>query len=196
MAMTFPTRVHAYVGGARMVGPVATLIALLAFGPQAYADAPSTQPPIQIGFSPEGSAARLVLQVIERAEREIRVMAYSFTSPEIARALVAAKRRGVDVQMVVDAGESRSRAGTAALNVLTNAGILVRLNDRYKIQHDKLIITDGKHLETGSLNYSLAAERSNSENVIVLWNRPEIVAPYLEHWRSRWDSGIPYKSTY
>ncbi|WP_258179718.1 phospholipase D family nuclease [Burkholderia vietnamiensis] len=194
--MTFPTRVPAYVAGARMVGPVATLIALLAFGPEAYADAPTTQPLVQIGFSPEGSAARLVLQVIERAEREIRVMAYSFTSPEIARALVAAKRRGVDVQMVVDAGESRSRAGTAALNVLTNAGILVRLNDRYKIQHDKVIMTDGKHLETGSLNYSLAAERSNSENVIVLWNRPDIVAPYLEHWRSRWNSGIPYKSTY
>ncbi|SUH63764.1 Endonuclease [Salmonella enterica subsp. arizonae] len=29
-------------------------------------------------------------------------MAYSFTSPEVARALVRAKRRGVDVGVVLD----------------------------------------------------------------------------------------------
>ncbi|MFA1047262.1 phospholipase D family protein, partial [Pseudomonas ficuserectae] len=36
---------------------------------------------IQVGFSPEGSAEQLVLNVIQRARQQIRLMAYSFTSP-------------------------------------------------------------------------------------------------------------------
>ncbi|WP_332829883.1 phospholipase D-like domain-containing protein, partial [Pseudomonas syringae] len=52
---------------------------------------------IQVGFSPEGSAEQLVLNVIQRARQQIRLMAYSFTSPSVVKALVQAKRRGVDV---------------------------------------------------------------------------------------------------
>lgn len=181
---------------AKTAASLGAAIALIGISPTACADASNVQPSVQVGFSPEGTAARLVLEVIDRSEREIRVMAYSFTSPEIARALLAAKRRGVDVQVVVDAGESRSRAATAALDLLSNAGIGVRLNSQYKIQHDKVIVADGKHIETGSFNYSRAAAASNSENAIVLWNRPDVAAAYLAHWRSRWSSGTPFRSTY
>ncbi|WP_081056792.1 phospholipase D family protein [Burkholderia pseudomultivorans] len=175
---------------------VGVAIALVASAPAVRADVATAPPAVQVGFSPEGGALRLVLDVIERAEREIRVMAFTFTSPDIVRALIAAKKRGVDVQLVVDAGQSRTDAGTAALNLLSNAGVPVRLSSRYKIQHDKVIISDGKHLETGSFNYSRAAAKSNSENVIVLWNRPDLAGTYLEHWRSRWRTGTPFRPTY
>lgn len=52
---------------------------------------------IETGFSPEGTALRLVLKTIDTAQQEIRLMGYSFTSPEVVSALVSAKRRGVDV---------------------------------------------------------------------------------------------------
>ena len=52
-------------------------------------------PSINVGFSPEGSALQLVLRTIDDAHQSIRLMGYSFTSPEVARGLVAAKRRGV-----------------------------------------------------------------------------------------------------
>ncbi|MBU9360534.1 phospholipase D family protein (plasmid) [Burkholderia multivorans] len=151
---------------------------------------------IQVGFSPDGSAEALVLDIIGRARYEIRVMAYSFTSPEIARALLKAKRSGVDVQLVVDAAESKNAAAAAALNLLSTAGVPIRLNDRYRIQHDKVIVVDRKHVETGSFNFSRAAARSNSENVVVLWDRSDVAAQYLSHWRSRWDSGTPFRSAY
>ncbi|CAM2164545.1 hypothetical protein BLAT2472_170001 [Burkholderia latens] len=123
-------------------------------------------------------------------------MAYTFTAPDIARALVAAKRRGVDVRVVVDASESRSKAAIAAMNLLVNAGIPVRVNGRYKIQHDKVLIVDGQHVETGSFNFSAAAERSNSENAIVLWNHPELAKQYSQHWETRWSGAQPFQSTY
>lgn len=55
-------------------------------------------PSVQAGFSPEGSAEQLVLKTIEAAQHNIRLMGYSFTSPEVAGALISAKRRGVDVR--------------------------------------------------------------------------------------------------
>lgn len=81
---------------------------------------------VEAGFSPEGTALQLVLKTIETAQQEIRLMGYSFTSPEVARALVRAKRRGVDVGVVLDwkanTGKNNN-ASKAAMNILVGAGI-------------------------------------------------------------------------
>ncbi|HGE8284112.1 TPA: phospholipase D-like domain-containing protein [Serratia marcescens] len=77
-------------------------------------------PAVQVGFSPEGTAQQLVLSVIGEAQRDIRLMGYAFTSPEVTRALIAAHRRGVTVRVVVDAKANQNGAGRAALNLLAN----------------------------------------------------------------------------
>ena len=59
-------------------------------------------PDIEVGFSPEGSAQKLVLKVINGAHKSIQMIGYSFQAPDIAKALVAARQRGVDVRVVVD----------------------------------------------------------------------------------------------
>ncbi len=67
-------------------------------------------------------------------------MGYSFTSPEVAGALVRAKQRGLDVKVVLDwkANTGRqNKASLAAMNLLVNAGIPVRTVSQYKIMHDK-----------------------------------------------------------
>lgn len=114
------------------------------------------QPTVQAGFSPEGSALQLVLNTIVTAQQSIRLMGYSFTSPEVTRALIQAKQRGIDVRVVLDwkANSAKGSAGVAAMNLLANAGIPVRTVSQFKIMHDKVIITDGRNVETGSFNYS------------------------------------------
>ncbi|WP_404947538.1 phospholipase D-like domain-containing protein [Salmonella enterica] len=52
------------------------------------------------------------------------------------------------------------------MNLLTSAGIPVRTFSEYKILHVKVIVSDDRHTEVGSFNYSRAADRSNSENVL------------------------------
>jgi phosphatidylserine/phosphatidylglycerophosphate/cardiolipin synthase-like enzyme len=74
----------------------------------------------QVGFSPEGTAQQLVINVIGSAKDNIRMMAYSFTAPDIMKALIAAKRRGVDVKIVVDENGNTGRASRAAMNLVTN----------------------------------------------------------------------------
>lgn len=146
-------------------------------------------PSVQVGFSPEGSALQLVLKTIESAQHEIRLMGYSFTSPEVVSALVRAKRRGVDVRIVLDEKGNRSKASQAAMNVVVNAGIPLRTNGRYAIMHDKVIIVDNHTVEAGSFNYTRSAASRNSENVLVINEVPEVAQTYLQHWQSRWDGG-------
>ena len=112
---------------------------------------------IEMGYSPEGTALQLVLKTIDSAQQEIRLMGYSFTSPEVASALVRAKRRGVDVKVVLDWKANtgkQNQASLAAMNLLANAGIPVRTVSQYKIMHDKVIIADGRNIEVGSFNYT------------------------------------------
>jgi phosphatidylserine/phosphatidylglycerophosphate/cardiolipin synthase-like enzyme len=56
------------------------------------------------------------------------------------------------------------------MNLIMGAGIPLRVVSAYTIHHDKYIVVDGKHTETGSFNFSQAAAKSNSENVLVVWN--------------------------
>ncbi|HBH6890061.1 TPA: phospholipase D family protein [Serratia marcescens] len=153
-------------------------------------------PSIDVGFSPEGSAQQLVLRTLDEAHESIRLMGYSFTSPEVVKSLVAAKRRGVDVRVVVDDKGNRSKASQAAMNVVVNAGIPLRTNSQYKIMHDKVIITDGQNVELGSFNYTRSAAESNSENALVVRGVPALAQTYLAHWQSRWDGGKDWSSIY
>lgn len=163
---------------------------------QARTDKAPATAQIETGFSPDGGAERLILKVINTSQKSIRLAAYSFTSPKVVRALMDAQRRGVDVRVVVDDKSSKSKAGAAALNLVAGAGIPTRTNDRYAIMHDKFIISDGRHVQTGSFNYSQAAAKSNSENVIVIWNNPELAGSYLRHWESRYGQGADYLMPY
>lgn len=153
----------------------------------------------EIGFSPEGSALQLVLKTIDSSTESIRMMGYSFTSPEVAGALVRAKQRDVDVKVVLDWKANTGKdnpASLAAMNLLVNSGIPVRTVSRFKIMHDKVIIADGRNVEVGSFNYTRAADRSNSENVIVIKDDRAVAQSYLQHWQSRWKMGTDWKQTY
>jgi len=151
---------------------------------------------IEAGFSPEGGAEALVLKVIDSARTSVRLAGYSFTSPKVVRALLDAKRRGIDVAVVVDDRSNHAKVSQQALNLLVNASIPTRTVDRYAIHHDKYVVVDDRHVETGSFNFTTSAARRNSENVLVVWNNPALAKRYSQHWESRFAQGIDYHSTY
>ncbi len=151
------------------------------------------------GFSPEGSAEQWVYRVIRAAQHSIRSAAYSFTSREVVRRLINAKRRGVDVAVVVDersnVEEDRTGRAHGALNALVAAGIPTRTLAAYRIAHDKDFVVDGETVETGSYNFSDSAARRNSDNAVAIWNCLATAKAFLDHWQSRWNQGIDYQQS-
>jgi phosphatidylserine/phosphatidylglycerophosphate/cardiolipin synthase-like enzyme len=142
---------------------------------------------LEIAFSPNEGAEELVVKVIDSAKSDIRVMAYSFTSAPVVRALLAARKRGVAISIVADEKSNLSDGGggqkaKAAFGAMSSAGIDVRTTDAFAIAHDKVIVVDRRHTLTGSFNFSAAAENRNSENVLVNWNNPGLAGSYLMHF--------------
>jgi len=155
---------------------------------------------VEVAFSPHEGAEQLVIKSIDSAQKSIRLLAYSFTNPNIVRALVRAKKRGVDVAIVVDyknnIEEDRYGKARAALNTLREVDVTVKVIKVYPIQHDKAIVVDSKHVETGSFNFSQAAENINSEYVVVMWDSPKVAAAFLKHWRRNDAQAVDYRPTY
>lgn len=166
---------------------------MTALAPVTYAIA---TPGVSVGFSPEGSAEKLVISVIDRAQTDIRLAGYSFTSPDIASALARARTRGVDVRVVLDERANQNRTNQVAINLLAARGIPVRLNGDYAALHDKFIVADGQTAETGSFNYTRAGARHNSENVVVIEDMPALADRYLQHWQTRWNGGSDWQLSY
>lgn len=138
----------------------------------------------EAAFAPDPAALELVLKAVQSARRSIHVAAYVFTSKPLAQALLAAQRAGIEVAVVADSKENTGRY--SATRFLADQGVAVRLNARYAIFHNKFMIIDATHVQTGSFNYSAAAASKNAENVLVVWNAPELAARYEQQWQRLW----------
>jgi PLD-like domain len=57
---------------------------------------------IEVAFSPKEGAEELIVRVIDSAQSEIKMLAYSFTSSPVVAALLRAHKRGVKVSLVAD----------------------------------------------------------------------------------------------
>lgn len=118
-----------------------------------------------VHFSPNGGARAAVVQLIGSAQKSVRLLAYNFTSQEIGEALIAAKQRGVDVELVLDRSVPTER--NSLLPEMLDAGITVWVDRHHKIAHNKVIVVDEQMIETGSFNYTDNAEHSNGENALI-----------------------------
>ena len=61
---------------------------------------------------------------------------------------------------------------------------------------DKVICADAETVELGSFNYSDAAARRNSENVLVNWRNPKLAEAYLQHFERNYRQSDPYQPRY
>jgi phosphatidylserine/phosphatidylglycerophosphate/cardiolipin synthase-like enzyme len=142
--------------------------------------------PIEIYFSPQDGTLEHILGVINTAQESIAFMAYSFTSDELAEALIARAHSGVRVIGVFDKDQYHSNAGTE-YDTLTQAGIDVRLDGNPRLMHHKVIIIDQQTVITGSYNFSHNAEHNNNENTLIIHNQ-DIAAQYLTEFQRIYDS--------
>lgn len=146
---------------------------------------------IEVAFSPNGGSADLIIKTIGEAKKTIKVQAYSFTNADIAKALLDAAKRGVNVRVVLDKSQETEKYTSATF--LANAGVPVRIDDDFAIAHSKIMILDEENVITGSFNFTKAAEKSNAENVLVIRGNRELAKLYIQNWQWRWDASETYK---
>ncbi len=167
------------------------LIMLLALGgctPKA-----SVPQGIQVYFSPEGGCTEAAVNALDHATNSVLVQAYSFTSAPIAKALVDAHRRGVNVQVILDSSQRSEKYSEG--DFLKYFGIRTLIDDKHAIAHNKIMIIDGYLVITGSFNFTKSAEEKNAENLLLI-NDPVLAKKYIANWRAHEAHSEPYQRVY
>jgi len=139
-------------------------------------------------FTPGDYCEGKIVGLIYSAKHKIRVQSYTFTSDRIARALVNMKKKGIDVEVILDKTQFQCQHFSQR-NYLWQHGVTVFEDYKPDIAHNKVIIVDGQTVETGSYNYTKSAQRYNAENVLILHNA-QLAQQYLSNWQSRKDKSV------
>lgn len=157
---------------------VTLLLSCVATLPACRQDPTTTQ--IDVRFSPKGGCTERIIEALDRARESVLVQAYSFTSAPIAKALVDAHKRGVDVTVILDSSQRSEKYSSA--DFLVHMGIPTYIDDRHAIAHNKVMILDDTTVVTGSFNFTKSAEEHNAENLLVIRD-PALAAQYTANWK-------------
>ncbi|MBN1684644.1 MAG: phospholipase D family protein [Gammaproteobacteria bacterium] len=136
----------------------------------------------QVCFTPGQNCIQLITKTIDQAHHQVFMQAYSFTSMPIARALVSAQNRGVDVKVILD--KSQFENSYYALSYLIRHKVPIWCDYRVQIAHNKVMVLDDSTVITGSFNFTSAAQYKNAENLLVIHD-PNLAHLYHQNWDRR-----------
>jgi phosphatidylserine/phosphatidylglycerophosphate/cardiolipin synthase-like enzyme len=122
-------------------------------------------------FTPGENCTAFIVRRIAWAKSELLVQAYYLTSMPIVQAICEAKRRGVDVKLLLDKANEQPRY--AETTGLLHQCSYVLIDDKVAIAHNKVMVIDRKHVITGSFNFTPSAQERNAENVLLIPDNPD-----------------------
>jgi phosphatidylserine/phosphatidylglycerophosphate/cardiolipin synthase-like enzyme len=135
-----------------------------------------------------------IINFINGAQRELLIAVQEIDHPDIAAALIAARRRGVRVFAVVeqdylrepkalDDGEAGSLdANRAILSSLLRVGGDVKADYNPDIFHQKYIVRDGSTVLTGSTNFTETDVGRNLNHLAII-DDPRVAAEYTREFK-------------
>jgi len=146
-----------------------------------------------------------VKKIINDSNRSIRMIMFEASyyekfknspSNQLIDALIMAKKRGVDVEVILDIRQKNDRSTIRNLETgkkLTNAGVKVIFDTEQVTTHSKLLIVDEKIVIIGSTNWTYNALTSNHESSIVFESR-ETAAKLLSFFEKIKKTGKKYSN--
>jgi phosphatidylserine/phosphatidylglycerophosphate/cardiolipin synthase-like enzyme len=156
------------------------------FGPDTVAETPNRRvmidyTPVEIYFSPDDGVAGRILELLNLAHESIYFMAFSFTSDDLAKAIIDRQIAGVEIGGIMDGDQLKMNIGNEYENFRKNY-LDVLLDANPGLMHHKVIIIDKRIVITGSYNFTASAEAKNDENIIIIFDS-DIAAQYLSEYQ-------------
>lgn len=168
-----------------------SVFALLSFLPNLI----SEQANCEAYFSPKDHLAERLIQLINQEKKSIKVAVYCLTHTGIAKALIDAREKGVNVEVIVDPFSIKIRSCVHRLSK-ANIPLFVwdptlnlqgksfkggKKRDKAPIMHDKFCVFGESITWTGSFNFTHDGNLRNEENAVII-ESSEIAKKYLQHF--------------
>lgn len=109
------------------------------------------------------------MTILQNAKKYVYIPTFIITHDELANELINAKKRGVDVKLIIDATNVYSRK--SKIKELRSAGVPVKVENYAGKMHSKSIIIDDEYIVAGSMNFTNSGENKNDENVLIIENK-------------------------
>lgn len=141
--------------------------------------------PLELWFAPDDPGSILHLkELIRSAQKTIKVAMFTWTRQDLAKEIIAAKKRGVDVEVMIDRNAAFG-AGQYVVKLLQDAQVPLSINEGTPLLHYKFCWIDGHTLINGSANWTKAAFTLNEDCFIVLQDLNEQQNSVLERvWKA------------
>ena len=142
---------------------------------------------IQPFFTTAHDVCSIILNFLDNARSRIHIAAFSLTDVRIAEKLIAAHKNGLDVCIIMDAGNMKQAYSKAqklidnGLSVWRYDHSLRKDNKKFPIEalmHHKCLIVDDVVI-VGSANYTRSAYKRNIENINIVRDA-QTVEEYLQ----------------
>ena len=108
-----------------------------------------------------------MISLIQSAKKSIKIAMFTWTREDFAKELIAAHKRGVKVEIVIDR-YSGNGVSAKIVRLLENNHLPVRLSTGNKLLHHKFAYIDDLTLVNGSANWTRAAFKDNDDIFIVI----------------------------
>ena len=133
---------------------------------------------VETYFCPEDDCAYHVKEELQKAERSIHFMTFSFTHEGIANVLLLKNLDGLEVKGVM---EVRQISEHSEYGRLLQNKVEVRKDGNKNNLHHKVFIVDEKTVITGSFNPTANGDKHNDENLIIIGDE-EIAKRFMEEF--------------
>ncbi|MFN3929353.1 MAG: phospholipase D-like domain-containing protein [Thermoflexus sp.] len=122
--------------------------------------------PVENYFAPEDPTVEAIQRALRGARERIVFMAFAFTHPQIANALLERARAGVEIHGVFETVGADAPA--SQFRRLRQAGIDVLKDGNPYNMHHKVFVIDRRVVIFGSYNFSRNAAQNNDENFLIV----------------------------
>lgn len=128
-----------------------------------------------------------VREAIEKASRSLRVKMFVFSDPGLLKAVIAARRRGVKVQVLLNPSRNSGEAeNVEARKALLAGDVEVRDPDpKFTVTHEKSMVVDDETAFIMSFNWT-AKNLTESRDYAVVTSRPREVREVIEGFEADW----------
>jgi cardiolipin synthase len=140
-------------------------------------------------------SAKPIVNAINSAKKSLRVKMFVFSDPALLKAVVAAKKRGVDVRIMLNPSRRSGKAeNERSRKVLKAAGVNVQdSNPAFGMTHEKSMVVDGARAFVKSLNWETKNLTETRDYAIVTSHKKEvreIIGCFEADWkRKSFDTG-------
>jgi cardiolipin synthase len=131
--------------------------------------------------------ARPILAAIDGASRTLRIKMFVFSDPSLLRAVIAARRRGVKVRVMLNpARRSGEHDNEATRKVLERSDIDVKdANPAFDLTHEKSMVVDDDTAFVKSLNWA-TTNLTETRDYAVVTTHSHDVAEIIECFEADW----------